>query len=421
MKVWLFSVGEPLPIDDAHPRLLRAGTFTKMLTERGIDVVWWTSNFQHGDKTKKFADTTAVQVNDRLKLWCLNSREYRRNLSIERILANRDLASEFRKYAKFETPPDVIVACYPVPELAAAAADYARANNIPSVLDIRDLWPDIWPTVVPRPLQAAAHLALLPFYWQSRYIIRKFDRICAVSDEIVTWGIKRGGLGPEHIGKGFPQGYPMSTYSDDQLREARSFWSHKIDLDRNPGLRVCFFGSISQKRVRFDVMVNAARLLPADVRGRVQMIICGRGDALADLQKLGHGIPDLEFPGWVNGPQLQVLAESADAGLLPYASHVDFRRALPTKAIEYLAFGLPILTSLQGLATDLIQTEECGVLYRETDPRDLARVIVELVKDPAQVKRLSENAKRVFHERFLATTVYGKFADYVTDLATCRR
>src|SRR5471030_1556055 len=132
MRVWLLTIGEPLPIEPGNQRLHRTGIFASVLAERGIDVVWWTSTFRHAQKDKLFEKTTVVQVNDRLKLWCLDAPLYRRNISVQRIVSNRRITDEFRRYASGEPAPDVIVASYPIPELAAAGAAYARERGIPS-------------------------------------------------------------------------------------------------------------------------------------------------------------------------------------------------------------------------------------------------------------------------------------------------
>ena len=42
MRIWLITVGEPLPTDGAE-RLLRAGILADMLSAKGHDVVFWTS------------------------------------------------------------------------------------------------------------------------------------------------------------------------------------------------------------------------------------------------------------------------------------------------------------------------------------------------------------------------------------------
>jgi len=417
MRVWLLTIGEPLPIEPGKQRLHRTGIFASALADRGIDVVWWTSTFRHAQKDKLYDRTTAVQVSERLKLWCLDAPPYRRNISIRRIVSNRRIADEFRRYAPQEAAPDVIVASYPVPELAAAGAAYARARNIPSVVDVRDLWPDIWSTILPEPLRPLANLALTPFYRQSRNVLRAFDSIAAITDEIVDWATARAGRPRAPTDRTFPLAYPLPVYSDAELATARKAWTHTFDALRAPDLRICFFGNLGSRRTRIDVMIEAMRLLPEAIRPRVQLVVCGVGEGLPALKQAAAGLPEIIFPGWVDGPGIKTLAETCSLGALPYPSDADFVRSIPNKAIEYLALGLPILTSLQGPVSDMIEKEGCGRLYRETDPADMARVIAEVLDHPAELSALSANAARLYREKFLATEVYGRYAELLDGLA----
>ena len=421
MKVWLLTVGEPLPIDPGQPRLHRGGIIADILAQRGDDVTWWTSTFHHTDKAFRFPETKSVRVNDRLKLWCLQSRPYARNISVARLLANRDIAAEFRRRAGDELPPDVILASYPIPELSRAGAEYAAVRSIPCIVDIRDLWPDAWTTILPKLLQPLGSLALLPFYRQSRVTLRGFSGICAITDDMVDWGLARAGRKRGKWDRAFPLAYPETIYSPVQLVEARRFWSAKLDGLPPARLKLCFFGNISTARARIDVMIDAMRLLPHDVKVGTRLVICGLGEGLDALRKSAADVLQIVFAGWANGPQIQTLASSSHAGILPYPSDEDFKRSIPNKAIEYLAHGLPILTSLKGPVSSLIASEGCGRVYRETDARDLAATLVDLFNAPRQLETMADNARRAFRDRFLATNVYGRLANMLTDIVQTTR
>jgi glycosyltransferase involved in cell wall biosynthesis len=138
---------------------------------------------------------------------------------------------------------------------------------------------------------------------------------------------------------------------------------------------------------------------------------------LEDLQLSAADLPQVIFTGRVSGPELEAIADKSDAGLLPYPSGLDFRRSIPNKAIEYMAYGLPIITSLSGPVSELINHDRCGFLYRETDPQDLALLIAKLVENPSLLKACSIQVKRVFRERFRASSVYGRMVHELMTIA----
>jgi glycosyltransferase involved in cell wall biosynthesis len=421
MRVWLLTVGEPLPTDPGRQRLHRSGVIAGLLASSGIDVIWWTSSFAHTEKTFRFPSTTWLRIGERLRLCCLSSRPYRKNVSLARILANRDIAGEFTRNAGSEPVPDVIFASYPIPELAHAGARYAAAHGIPAVVDVRDLWPDVWTEALPRPLQPFGPIGALPFYWQSRQTLHAFQGVCGITDEIVEWGLERAGRPRGQWDRAFPLAYAEHQYTQEERAEAQRFWDVTLQGPTPPRLRLCFFGNIAIRRGRQDVMVEAMRRLPDRVRAQTQLVLCGIGEDLEVLRSMAAGVAGIVMPGWVTGPQIEALSAQSHAGILPYPSGPDFVRAIPNKAIEYLAHGLPILTSLRGPVSQLIESEGCGALYRETDADDLAARIVALFDTPEDLARLSANAQRVFRARFQAANVYGALADMLVELASVGR
>ncbi len=57
----------------------------------------------------------------------------------------------FTKLANsYDTLPDVIHVCNVPIELCHAAVTYGRAKGIPVVIDVRDLWPDVYLEVIPQ-------------------------------------------------------------------------------------------------------------------------------------------------------------------------------------------------------------------------------------------------------------------------------
>ncbi len=409
MRVWLLKVGEPLPIDGSTTRLLRAGTVAEALIARGAEVVWWTSNFDHVRKTKRFDATTSVKAKPGLKIWCLDSRPYLKNVSLDRIGAHRDMAREFVRLSVVEPTPDVVVASYPTPELASAAGRYAKERGIRSYVDVRDLWPDIWAEVLPKPLRPLAPIALAPFHIQARETLRQFDNVLSITDEMLEWAVRK------HGGKPDTAVYPLaqSVVEHPGMEQARLYWRKRLkDVD----LRLCYFGGLP-RRTNPAWMINAIKSLPCSIRCRVQLVVCGTGGEEDNLRRL-HGSSGSDssvyFAGWVDAPKLRALAEISHAGVLAYPNSMDFQRSIPNKVGEYLSGGLPVITGLRGPLRRLIENEGCGRVYDDGEGyKSLSRVIADLFQRPEQITPMAAAARRVFAERFDATKIYGAYADAV--------
>ena len=67
-------------------------------------------------------------------------------------------------------------------------------------------------------------------------------------------------------------------------------------------------------------------------------------------------------PGWIDSDRMSWLLRRTTVGLAPYRSQPDFEANYPNKIVEYLARGLPVVTTLhRGVTADLLTTHGCGI------------------------------------------------------------
>jgi len=75
MRVWLITIGEPLPLG-GRDRVLRTGFFARLLAERGHEVTWWTSAFDHFKKVHLATSDTTVDAGEGVSIRMLYGRGY---------------------------------------------------------------------------------------------------------------------------------------------------------------------------------------------------------------------------------------------------------------------------------------------------------------------------------------------------------
>src|SRR5579875_3157376 len=143
MRIWIVMVGEALPIDgNIRPR--RVAGLCNYCARRGHDVTWWTSTFNHAQKKQRAqADARATSASG-VKLEMLYAPAYEKNVSVKRFWNHHLLGKAFEKRIRSEAPPDVILSAWPTIELSTASVNYGRRTGVPVIIDIRDLWPDIF-------------------------------------------------------------------------------------------------------------------------------------------------------------------------------------------------------------------------------------------------------------------------------------
>jgi glycosyltransferase involved in cell wall biosynthesis len=155
--------------------------------------------------------------------------------------------------------------------------------------------------------------------------------------------------------------------------------------------RVVYLGHLSTARGTGD-MIEVARLLrPHGVA--VELI----GDAdtqvrgqLGEAQAAGL----VRWYGFVPNGEALKMVDGALAGLSLLHDEPNYRHSLPTKVVEYMARGVPVITSPTGPATDLVERYECGFVVPFGDHSAAAEAVLKLRSDPKLRSEMSQRGHR---------------------------
>lgn len=419
MRVWLITVGEPLPTDGANDRLLRTGTLADLLVARGHEVIWWTSTFDHARKRQRFNTNTSIAVNGRFQINLLHSIRYQKNVSLWRLINHYGIARNFWRLARSESQPDIIVCSLPTLELSLAAAKYGAQKRVPVVLDIRDLWPDTFLEIIPSWGRWPVRLALSPLYKVLGSACSGAAAITGITASFVEWGIGYAKRGRTRYDRDFPLGYSETVPTEEAVMKVERFWKERGVSKENCKFIVCFVGTMG-RQFDLETVIEAARRLESEGR-RFQFILCGSGDNLSFYKHLGEGCENIVFPGWVGAVEIWTLMRMSAVGLAPYRSSGSFMASIPNKPIEYLSAGIPVVSSLKGTLEELLSSRDCGITYANGDADELVNILNDLYDHPERCNALSANAYRLYRERFIAEKVYGEMIDYLEELVGVQR
>lgn len=407
MEIWLIHIGELLPVD-GQTRLFRYGILADMLAERGHSVVRWAPTFVHAYKRQRAEKDSSVKVNDRYRIELLYAKGYRKNISFSRLWFNYQIARAFKRRIRDVKPPDIILSALPAPGMCRVAIEYAGCHNVPVVIDVRDLWPDIFLTVIPQGLRWLGRFVLWPAFNSNQRIFREADAVTAVSSGYLDWGLTYAGRKRSETDAVFPLASLEKPLSEDRIKSERQFLLDRgVDPDR---FICCFFGQF-EASYDIETVIDAARLLDQSPGRKIQFVLCGDGRKMSSLRYRGTGLKNVIFPGWVSPATIKVLMEMSDAGLAAYVRNAP--QGLPNKVFEYFCGGLPVLSSLHGELESIISENYCGSVYEAGDVEGLASAILKLYYNPREKRKMGENARRLFEERFSAGRVYAAMIDYL--------
>ncbi|MBV8674322.1 MAG: glycosyltransferase family 4 protein [Acidobacteriaceae bacterium] len=416
MKIWLVKIGEPVPISGALvDRVHRTGYLAQFLAARKHQVVWWTTTFDHYRK-KHISEERTVPLGPNLAIRLLRGRGYAKNVGVGRLIDHALIARKFRHAIAREPKPDIIVTALPTVDLCLASLEYGRLRNVPVVLDMRDMWPDIFVDAIPGPLRPLARPLLVPFFRQARYACAHATAITGITEAFVEWGLRRGCRERSPLDRAFPFAYPATIPGPAAVRDAAQFWDAQGVHPGSDRLVVCFVGNLGRQ---FDAahFLEAARILIGSGYP-VQFVVCGAGERLEEYRKAAAAIPGMLFPGWIDAAKIHVLLQRSDVGIDPLPDRYDYLASINNKAVEYLSAGLPILSSPRhGVLCELLEREGCGLSYATCDAAGLASILTALHEQRQMLTQMSIRAREVFALQFAAEKVCGDMADHFEHIA----
>ncbi len=162
--------------------------------------------------------------------------------------------------------------------------------------------------------------------------------------------------------------------------------------------RVVYVGQLSLARGAED-LISLGRMLLAD---GITLDLIGAADAdvrplLRDAQREGV----LRWYGFVPNDRALRMAEGALAGLALLHDSPNYRHSMPTKVIEYMARGLPVVSTPNPIAAEIITGAGCGIVVPFQDPEATAAAVRKLRHDTAlrleMGKRGHETARARYH------------------------
>lgn len=179
---------------------------------------------------------------------------------------------------------------------------------------------------------------------------------------------------------------------------AQAYKNRKALDDRRPALiYMGYLGSWSG----IELILEAGSLLAKRIKD-IRIIILGNGSP-ADLQAfhngvLGRNLADIvDFRGEVSYSELPVHLAEADIGLAMLRPEDVTRYAFPLKVVEYMAAGLPVLTTEDTEAADIVRQAGAGMVV-SYDALKVADATAELLTNVEECRRFSENAKAAARE-----------------------
>ena len=182
--------------------------------------------------------------------------------------------------------------------------------------------------------------------------------------------------------------------------------------------RAVYLGSITMERGA-STLLQAGRLLTVATRGsvRVEIIGAARDSRTADTLSWGVTCGHVKHHGFVPSARALPMLDGALAGLSLLEDRPNYRHSMPTKVIEYMAHGIPVVTTPLPLAADLVTESGCGVVVPFDDAEAVAAALIDLAADPERREEMGRAGHAYVREHYDWNVIGRDFVRHLTSLA----
>lgn len=151
-----------------------------LLVERGFNVDFITSGFQHWEKRQRDLATFDTSMHA-FNVKFIAEPSYPANMCPQRIWAHHVMAKRVTAYFDADHDYDLIYCQIPPNDVTLAVGRSAKRYGIPFVVDVNDLWPEAFRIALDVPV--LSDIAFAPFERQARRAYALADAVVGTSDE----------------------------------------------------------------------------------------------------------------------------------------------------------------------------------------------------------------------------------------------
>jgi glycosyltransferase involved in cell wall biosynthesis len=160
-----------------------------------------------------------------------------------------------------------------------------------------------------------------------------------------------------------------------------------------------YIGGISNER-GLDVVLEALRLLNKKYPDVMAHYI-GKIDRsfihTLDLHEINNNINFYDAMPLFDGLEI---SREAKVGLSILKPLRNYTQSYSTKVFEYMALGLPVVTSNFKLYKDVVERYNCGLCVDPNKPEEIANAVISILDNSDLAKEMGENGIRVAEKKF---------------------
>jgi glycosyltransferase involved in cell wall biosynthesis len=385
----------------------RFSMIARCLSSEGYQVRWFVANFEHRSKLWREANEAGIEVKPRYQISVIETTGYTSHVSTKRILFERNFAKNvLNSKIILQERPSLIVFGDPALFVADIYKKIALKSKSPYVVDILDLWPEIFIALLPSFLKKFEKIILFPLYSLRSWFFKSSIGFTAVAPdylEIIN--------NTKHTAKKAIIYIGLSD--EDNLEEQVE--EKPLSLNKSSDdIWLVYAGTLGYN-YDIETIIEFASLINSAGLRNVKIIMAGDGEMKKKVIEYNNFNKNskLLYLGRLSYRELSQVYKMSDIAISSYNKTSPV--SMPLKVFDYFYYGLPIINSLNREVARLIQTEVVGIQYEAGNVESMWSAFIQLYEDEDLRTRMSSNSKEL-GKRFTFKKQYKKYVNFINEL-----
>ena len=286
--------------------------------------------------------------------------------------------------------PDVVIATSPQLLVALSGWWLAKVKRVPFIFEVRDLWPESLVAVGATREGALLHRVLKNI---AGFLYRRADRIVVVTPAFQDHLIRFWRVPADKISI-VENGVETDLFRPDSAVQEPPQELMPPEIGRDRRFVVCYVGTMGMAH-GLETLIAAAEELQTALPNALFLLI-GEGAEKQHIVSLvaARGLGNVRFLSQQPRHRIPSLLSAADLCLVMLKKQDLFRTVVPTKLLEYMACGRPVIVAVDGQARQIVEDAHAGLFVPPGDSHALAQAIRALAHNPSERCQMGINGRQ---------------------------
>jgi len=372
--------------------------YEKLKQDKCCSVTWISSDFHHWSHSRR--QRSSLSVEDSCNIVMIKTLAYNKNISLKRFLSHFLFSLKtFLFLLKSKRKYDAILTIAPVENLFLTSL-YAKFTKVRLIIDVLDLWPDLFIEAFPKKLHFLGKILLYPYRLMADFSYKSANHITSVSKTYTHFAFSRSSRVDVENSSYFYLGAPANNERVSPKKKEQRF--------------SCLFAG--QFGHNYDIQTILEVALKCQTNQLdIDFYLAGDGFKLQLIKKYIalHHLDNTYLVGWLSSQELIDLSAKCHVGLNSYTKNAT--QSVPTKLFDYMSMGLCILNSLNGESANLVVEEKLGFNYSAEDTSSLYELIKQISNDSKLVTDICVRNYLSFNVKYSFDSIYNNMKNLILE------